>query len=216
MAKKSISQQVIDMPIEELSKLRGTAGQKQLQKYLRSLKVAYGKRKSSISKAGLYSHAIDVYEERKNARSLPINKMSRNQLIMEIVKLKSFFNSKTSSVLGIIDVNAQQDRRIFGEGIEDEDGSVKKELSDIERREFWKIYNEFMNQEKALVTAYSSEHIQQVLASSMIESEFSRLNFVDKLAALKDSLIEEKQQENGVARPNVLTGNRDDFTSGIS
>lgn len=182
---------------EDIDKLRG---------YLRVLSSGYRRRVGSFRRKGLVSYAQISFEVSfpENIKGKPIKDLSRDQLILEIARYQHFFNSSTSSEKGIIKVNREQDKRIFGV---DRRGRPLNTLSQEEREYFWNFYEEFKNQFPEWSTQPFSETVQQSLADSMINDPiFAKLNFMDKLKLARDKFLGQIQMQNLEDTPNVLSG----------
>lgn len=154
------AEQIARIPIEEIGKLSGPVGLKQKQDYLRALRYGYNRRVETFKARNLYSYAQDSYEKSKGDLDIPINKMSHNQLLLQIATLQSFFNSETSTVTGINRINRQQDIQIFGK---DRYGRPNSTLSKSERELYWNLYDEFMKQNPIRIP--QSGEIQRILGS---------------------------------------------------
>lgn len=203
--KKSLAQKTIEMSPEELSKLTFD----ELRKAYRAIRISYGRRKSSIERQGEFSHAQYKYEtERKARKSKSFEKMSRNQLLLEVVQLQQFFEAKTSTVEGIRKVNYEQDVRLFGKT---EKGAPRNRLTNDERRMYWDLYDEWMGgQYHRDNPQLASSEVQYALADIFSgkngESKFgTKTELLDRLTDLAQQIHDRPILEGG---PNVLSGNR--------
>jgi len=135
------------------------------------------RRKSSIKKAGLFSHALDKLEASFRAEQLagikasPFARITRKkdgELILgasfsgaagvarltdNAFRYLDFIQSMTSTVQGIKSVNASQDSTIFGTN---ENGEPLYVMGDDERKFFWEIVDEFRANPTSKVYDYYS------------------------------------------------------------
>lgn len=217
MPKLTKAEKIAYTPIEQMI-IGGRDSKPLLESYLRTLRAGYKRRAISIRKSGEYSHAnqqlvarIPPNTSRKNPKD-----MTWNQLILEIAIYQDFFKSKTSSVPGIKAVNREQDKRIFGTGTYSRPSAT---MSPEERRDYWTLYDEFMNQNDVYNNHLYSEQVQRTLASALIKDEakvdpvsgheikFSQLDLVQRMDYIKSSIEESFAPENlEESTPNVYSG----------
>lgn len=202
MAKLTKAEQISRIPFEELGKLGGKEGVNQLKSYLKTLRQGYIRRVQSFKRRGVDSFAQIALEREFPRRAREINSLSRNQLLLEIAKYSKFFNDETSTLKGIEKVNKEQDIRIFGA---DKRGRPKRTMSTEERRAYWDLYNEFLNQNKNASSKYGSETIQQMLADITFARQ-EKMSFLDTLNALGENLEENLNQINAGSYKNVYSG----------
>lgn len=203
MAKRKLTkaEKLARVPIEEVSKY-GTA---ELLSALRTLSSGYKRRVGSFIRRGIFSYAQEKFESSMQGKGKPFSEMSRNQLLIEYFRYANFFNDKTSTVEGIKQVNREQDIRIFGEG---RGGRPLYSMHEDERKQFWRLYDEFKNQNKDATTKYGSESIQQSLADMLLNQVYSekfKTHFLNKLAK---QLEDEKFAADVEEEPNVFSGRR--------
>lgn len=170
---------------------------------VRTLALAYNRRVASFKRRGVVSQAQIQFENAGPVKTIPIKDMSYNQLLYELARFQAFFNSKTSSVAGINRVNREQDRRIFGKS-----GGT---MSDDERKNYWAVYNEFMNQNRSLSTMLSSSQVQQMLGSMQEEDgDLTGQGIQKAVDDLRENLLEyraeQEEQEYQEGVPNVYSG----------
>ena len=97
MARKSITQKVLEMSFEDI----GQQNKSTLAKYYKSMRSALGKRMKTFREAGEFSHAYNVYErEFKKEIPMKVSEMTQGRLQKEVVRLKKFFEGETSTVEG--------------------------------------------------------------------------------------------------------------------
>ena len=167
---KTKAEQTAEIPWEELVKLKAKNPEdmKKLKAYVSVLRQGYNRRIAEFKRKGIYSYAADAAKKSK-VKNVPVSKLTkgmspdraRNTLLSEFAKYQQFFQSKTSSVKGIKEVNAEQDRRIL------KDSSGKTSMSDKERETFWSLYEEFNSSAGITKTAYmTSSRIQQYIAEA--------------------------------------------------
>ena len=150
----------------------------------------------------------DFYEDRgKNAPS----RMNMNQMRNEIFKLQEFFFSYTSTVPGARQVQAEQDRRIFGT---DSRGRAKNRMTVEERTNFWTVFEEYKKMRPADVLEQSSI-VQQAIGQILIENDKIDFN-METLQKLMDKVEGQRQRFNWEmdvsyeGTGSVFTGNRPD------
>lgn len=207
MAKKKITQaeKISQIPIEDVMRLSGKEGRKQLEKYVSTLRAGYKRRVTSFQRKGLISHAQIAFEGSiPETKPVQLTKMTRNQLILEFARYSKFFNDKTSSEAGIKEVNKEQDVRIFGA---DARGRPKRTMTDAERQKFWSLYEEYNNQQPTATSRYGSESIQQMVADAMFDTNsITGENLVDFLDRVEARLAQKTLDENLRSVPNVYSG----------
>lgn len=150
----------------------------------------------------------DFYEDRgKNAPS----RMNMNQMRNEIFKLQEFFDADTSTVPGARRVQAEQDRRIFGN---DSRGRAKNRMTVEERTNFWTVFEEYKKMRPADVLEQSNI-VQQAIGQILIENDKIDFN-METLQKLMDKVEGQRQRSNWEmdvsyeGTGSVFTGNRPD------
>ena len=104
-----------------------------------------------------------------------IENLTRNQMIMEIVKAQKFFQSKTSTVAGARQVNREQDIRLFGKN---EQGLPNRVMTETERRRFWEVYEEYVHLHPDMYYRLGSSQLQSTLVNHILSSnEIGQKNF---------------------------------------
>ena len=218
MARKMTkAEQYARMEIPEILKKFFKDGDTKLQTLYRAykaMKVAYDRRVESFHRRHIYSAAEARYAENSNLVGLKaqqiIGKLKKgsgysgrkayNTLVMGYAQMQSFFRGKTSTVEGIEQFNKEQDERIFG--------NTHDRMTEDQRKEFWNLYNEFMNQNPNATSKYGSNVVQQMLADMQFSgTRFSQQDLSTKLDLLKVELDYEKQQYEH--KPNVYAGSWD-------
>lgn len=203
--KPTKAEKIAAKSIESISSLTGEEGRKELINMVRTLRAGYTRRVGAFKRRGLVSYAQLWVEENKPKVSKPLNKMSRNRLILEFAVYQKFFTDVTSTVEGIKRVNFEQDLRIFGA---DDKGLPTRTMTADERMEYWSLYDEFKHQNPAANYIFTSERVQSVLASMQVNSKFRELTLAEKIAALKERLgvMEEAAAGEEEEPPNVYSG----------
>lgn len=209
--KKTRAEQIAAIPTEEIMKMTnddlGT-----LRKYVSILRQGYNRRISQFKRKGAVSYAQIQFENSiPDKKPVQLTKLTRNQLILEFSRLSNFFNSKTSTLQGIKEVNKEQDVRLFGS---DDKGKPLRTMTDDERKKYWSLYMEYNNQHPIGNQKYSSETIQQVLADMVSQSDAGQaqipdpdIDLVSFLDAVETKLATEKiQKDLQEAMPNVYMG----------
>lgn len=215
MAKRKLTkaEQIAQIPWDEISKIKGDkAGIKQLRSYLKTLRSGYSRRVASFHRKHLFSyanfsllsHATYMYSGKE------IDKLSRNQLLLEMARYIKFFNDETSSEKGIIHVNRDQDKRIFGT---DDRGRPLRSMTTDERFEFWTLYEEFENQNPIWTTQPYSDYTQKALAYAFfMDEELNKLDLAGKMKYLRKLLEEGRSAINLEDSPNAYAGRGPDIT----
>ena len=184
MAKrKTFAEKIAEMPAEEIARWKT----EEVEKNLKKLRTSYSRRVASFHKKGLVSQAELQY----NVSNLPTKKiedMTRNQMLLEVSKIKSFFEAKTSTEKGIREVNRQQDIAIFGAN---KKGNPRYSMTNEERTRYWSLYTEFNNMYKTDSSKYGSESIQQMLGEIMLKNDMNHDDFVAVLDEVQSRLKSE-------------------------
>lgn len=202
------AEKIAKTPIEKVARL----DKKELESQVKQLRYGYRRRAQSLNKSGYFSHALDKFETTKGSSSdVPTKKLTRNQLLNEWVRYADFFNAKTSSLKGIKEVNLRQDIAIFGEKEGGEEGNPIPiyRMSEDERKEYWRLYDEFRNEHPELAQKSYSEFAQQTLAEANFMGEEVSENLPKFLKRVATE-TRKKIRNYGRSTPNVYMGRRDD------
>lgn len=204
------AEKIARTPSEVIGKLKGEAGVKELQGYVRTLRSAYKRRVQAFKRRNIISHAQLALERDlpTEYKEKPVKQMSRNALILDFYRYANFFNAESSSIKGALKINREQDARIFGV---DEKGKLRKTMTDSERTEFWDLYDDFKAAYPTLVGAPQSETVQQQLAVLVDNDDFKKKDLADKLKYAKRVLTKLQQKQNARRIPNVRSGRRSNF-----
>lgn len=198
------AEKIAKIPIEKIARLDKNA----LEAQVKQLRYGYRRRAQSLQKSGYYSHALDKFETTRGAASdVPTKELTRNQLLNEWARYADFFNAQTSTLKGIKEVNLRQDRSIFG--TRDGKSTPVYRMSEEERKEYWRLYDEFRNEHPELTQRNYSEFVQQTLGeANFMGGEVSEdlPKFLQKVA----SETRKKIRNYGRSTPNVYMGRRDD------
>ena len=208
MARKTITQKVLEMSIDDI----GPQNKSTLAKYYKSMRSALGKRMKTFREAGEFSHAYNVYErEFKKEIPMKVSEMTQGRLQKEVVRLKKFFESETSTVAGSEEVNRRQDVMIFG-AIPGTD-IPNRTMSAEERKEYWNLYDEWYNQEYKKHPELQSSEIQNILADLMFAGtgEFNSMLLTEKMAFLSERASEEHEMDLRRKSSSVLRGKGSGF-----
>lgn len=208
MARKSITQKVLEMSVEDI----GQQNKSTLAKYYKSMRSALGKRMKTFSEAGEFSHAYNVYErEFKKEIPMKISEMTQGRLQKEVVRLKKFFEGETSTVEGAKEVNRRQDLMIFGAipGT----NIPNRTMSVTEREEYWNLFDEWYSQEYETHPKLQSSEIQNTLADLMYAGtgEFNSMLLTEKMAFLSERASEAHEMDLRRKSSSVLRGKGSDF-----
>ena len=208
MARKSVTQKVLEMSFEDI----GQQNKSTLAKYYKSMRSALGKRMKTFREAGEFSHAYNVYErEFKKEIPMKVSEMTQGRLQKEVVRLKKFFESETSTVAGSEEVNRRQDLMIFGAipGT----NIPNRTMSAEERKEYWNLYDEWYAQEYETHPKLQSSEIQNILADLMFAGtgEFNSMLLTEKMAFLSERAYEEHEMDLRRKSSSVLRGKGSGF-----
>ena len=216
MARRPQYEIVAEMAFEDIAKTKGTeSGIKELSRYVNILKRGLAIRKAQIEKAGEYSYALDKLEK-ANLKNIPASQIGRgrslkdrrNLLLQEIARYQAIFESQTSTVEGIREVNREQDARIFGV---DESGQPKATLNPEERKEFWSLFEEYEKFDPGYSGKYGSSTVQQLIGDMYVEGSLNRATMLSEARRRLEAL--KAQTEGGTIEEiaNVYAGRRFNF-----
>ena len=208
MARKSVTQKVLEMSIEDI----GQQNKNTLAKYYKSMRSALGKRMKTFREAGEFSHAYNVYErEFKKEIPMKVSEMTQGRLQKEVVRLKKFFEGETSTVEGAQEVNRRQDVMIFG-AIPGTD-IPNRTMSVTERKEYWDLFDEWYAQEYETHPKLQSSEIQNTLADLMYADtgDFNSMLLTEKMAFLSERASEEHEMDLRRKSSSVLRGKGSGF-----
>lgn len=208
MARKSITQKVLEMSDKDISR----QNKRTLAKYYKSMRSALGKRMKTFREAGEFSHAYNVYErEFKKEIPMKVSEMTQGRLQKEVVRLKKFFEGETSTVEGAQEVNRRQDVMIFG-AIPGTD-IPNRTMSVTERKAYWDLYDEWYAQEYEKYPQLQSSEIQNMLADLMYAGtgEFNSMLLTEKLAFLSKRASDEHDEMLRRKSSSVLRGEGSGF-----
>ena len=227
MARRPKYEQVADIPIEEIAKLKAKNPEdmKKLAQYINTLRRGFKARVRQIQKAGLYSYAADATEERSKLKNLPASQITkgrdpasaRNALLAEFAKYQQFFEDKPSTVSGILEENRKQDERIFGV---DDYGNPLGTLTQEQRVDFWSAWSEFQSQNANLVSTreYSARAVQ-MLREVLYDNGFGQKEnlldtakqfIMDQMKERMEDYIRYSGEKTMRDAANVYAGNRND------
>ncbi|MDE7089197.1 MAG: hypothetical protein K2O54_03675 [Prevotella sp.] len=208
--KATKAETIAKKPIEEISKLKGDIGRKTLISYVKTMRSSYKRRVSSFKRSGLVSQAQIAFVRDVPKKVIPLEEMTRNQLLYEFFRYASFFNSETSTASGINKVNREQDIRLFGA---DKRGRPLQKMTNDERTLFWSVYAEYQNQFPADTNLlYSSESVQQTIAGALFgQNSINHGNLVNFLSNISEILKANKEGADIKYGPNVFSGRGDAF-----
>lgn len=208
MARKSITQKVLEMSQEDISQQNKST----LAKYYKSMRTALGKRMKTFAEAGEFSHAYNRYErEFKKEIPMKVSEMTQGRLQKEVLRLKKFFEGETSTVEGAQEVNRRQDVMIFGAipGT----NIPNRTMSVTERKEYWDLFDEWYAQEYETHPKLQSGEIQNTLADLMYAGtgEFNSMLLTEKMAFLSERASEAHEMDLRRKSSSVLRGKGSGF-----
>lgn len=197
------SEKLARIPIEKV--MTKDTSIEDLRSMVRTLRTGYMRRVASFNKKDLVSYAqISLEGSMTGSQDKPLKNMTRNQLILEFSRYSKFFRDETSTEAGIRKVNIDQDRRVFGT---DSLGNPLRTMSNEERARFWRLYDEYINQQPLATAKYGSESVQQQLADVMF-TEKQNKTIMDILNQVENDLQDTYLKQQGGSVPNVFSGRR--------
>lgn len=208
MARKSITQKVLEMSIEDIT----LQSKSTLIKYYKSMRTALGKRMKTFREEGEVSYAYDAYE-RGFKKEIPMKtyEMTQGRLQKEVLRLKKFFEAETSTVSGAKEIHRRQDVMIFGAipGT----NIPNRTMSAEERKEFWDLYDEWYKQEYEKHPELQYKEIQNTLSDLMFadNSEFNSALLTEKMALLSERAYEAHEMDLRRKSSSVLRGKGSGF-----
>lgn len=209
MAKKSFGDVLAGMSDEELSQLN----ESQIKDALKKARYSYQRRTQQFKRQHVTSYAEIAFEMarggmmrdedgeliKKRIKNKPVDKMSRNQAYHELAQIQHFFQSESATVEGARNINAQQDRRIFGETTFRGKKIPLQRMTNYARERYWAAYEEFQTNEisRRYIGALQSETVQQALGIITVASKGgyptaqdeeagfgSRTDFIEKVLSM--------------------------------
>ena len=209
--KKTFAEKIVETPSSEFSSMT----QDELMKEVKKGRYALNRRLGTFARAGLTSAAaIQYFDTGKlrrektpdinratladSARRKSVDEMSRNQLLMELARIQSFFRSKTSTVAGQKAVDREQDLAIFGGNAK---GVPRDTMSPEEREMFWSIYQEYYNQHsETYARTGASESIQSILGEIIKDPTISKTDLARVVEKIHQQYEEEQKILDEVAQ----------------
>lgn len=208
--KKTYAEKFAATSFDEIS----SWSEKRMRKELKQARYAVNRRLASFKSRNMTSAAAIEYlgtgglkpvrstksrsDVAKENRSKNPEAMSRNQLYLELARIHSFFNAKTSTVKGQSEVNRAQDIAIFGS---DEKGNPLYTMTSREREDYWSVYMEFYNQNKNLFALHgTSENVQKIIGSLQVNGELDKKRLNDMLEVIRRDLQSETERKRKISR----------------
>lgn len=189
------AEQLAKTPIENVMTgyPAGEAGRKMLLKDVQLLSRSYNRRVAQFKRKGLDSYAKIKYDESlPDTERKPLEEMTRNQLILEFARYSRFFNSLTSFERGIRYVNREQDKLIFGK---DRRGNPLANMSGEERKNYWKVYDEFKRQELGTFARFQSGAVQNFLGRLQVAGKIPDFDEEGSLTTALKRIADEMEAE---------------------
>ena len=151
----------------------------------RSQQETFKKYESSVWSPAL--EKMEAYYEGSTQR--PISKMTRNQMLGEVMHLQEFYKAKTSTVPGARKVMIEQDARIFG--INEKTGKPAKRMSVEERTRMWRNYKKFIATHPNIVNLLEggSDRVQQYFGQ-WVKDNKGEMSTLDMEEAFNDLMNE--------------------------
>lgn len=185
-----------------------------LRDLIRKTRVKTQARLEQLERAkSVFSPAKQKFDE--NFESKAPSKMTKNQMIHELIQHKSFHRSKTSTVSGAREVATNQDIMIFGRS-EKNPARPAHRMNSKQRERFWSIYDEFLRTYKDAYARFRYQSIWEHLGEMQIAGKIKtaeQINTEDLeelLNRLEQAQEEEDLEEYDATGPNVYTGRRFD------
>ena len=117
----------------------------------------------SLVRACTLTHSLNMFGLKPKERP-SIKNLTRNQLIMEVVKAQKALTGKTSTLRGARLVQREMEQRLFGRG-------STRHFTIEEQRQYWAVYNEFIRLHADMYYRLGSDQIQKLLAEQMWEDK---------------------------------------------
>lgn len=210
------------LTIQQLKKMTVTDQQsltkEQLRKLIPQAQKLVRSQLEKVRRSGHYPVALEkaVGETEVSGRKQPdltlVNpkKLNIYEAQSLFASLKDALLAETSSVKGATRVEQAQDRMLFGT---DRAGRARHRMSADERKEFWKFYDEFLNQNPTYLYAY--RNVMDTLASFWRDSgDYLDYEDVKQMQVFKNR-VDSLEKINIPAEPtvkrsgeNVLSGHR--------
>lgn len=150
---------------QSLSEIVKGLSEKSLRTLLSFTRRAHTLRMREFEKVGMQSYANIAFEREGGRVQQKPSTMSRNQIIGELAREHSFFQSATSTVEGAKKIEAEIKSRF-----EESYGVDTSSWSSDDWTKFWDVYNEFMRSNPDWAGIQWSNDVQEVIAE-----EFQRL-----------------------------------------
>lgn len=191
MAKKTITQSIIDLPYEDLTK--AITGDIDVLKTLvvQLTKTAKGRvtrLQKDASGIGKYSPALtrlerDIKEPKKATQKVTLNykevyNMSRNDLMHQYARIKKFLTAKTSKLKGWEEVRKNIQKRTGAKKLFGSEYKSKKQATYWHNREikFWELYNKLVENYGGIISQLDSDRIQTMLYQVMQQRNYAKSN----------------------------------------
>lgn len=186
-----------------------------LRKLLRGARMNFRSQQETFKKyeSSVWSPALEKMEAYyEGATKRPISKMTRNQMLGEVMHLQEFFKARTSTVPGARKVMIEQDARIFG--INEKTGKPTQRLSVEERTRMWRNHKKFVATHPNIVNLLEggSDRVQQYFGQWVKGTE-GEMSTLDMEEAFNDLMAEYMNQdwewdEDEYEDPDVFSGTR--------
>ena len=181
---------------------------------LKQARYALNRRLASFKSRGMTSAAAIEYlgtggmkpvkstksrsEKAQDIRRKDPSQLTRNQMYLELARIQSFFQAKTSTIKGQAEVNRAQDIAIFGE---DERGNPRFTMSQSQREQYWSVYMEFYNQHKSMFSKTgTSESVQKILGNIQVKGALDPNRLQDMIDMVKSKLDQEENKKRQMNR----------------
>lgn len=177
---KPVWKKLIELSDKQIAKMQ--SDRTEIAKLYKSARRSYVQRKSQFTRRGAWSPAVDVYEYIRPFKEgeaavlrekIDPEEVSPQRLYHEVMALKKFFESKTSTIEGLHAHMRNVEQRIFG-------WDTDIQLSYAEHKELWRVFAQWESQYKEKVGLYGSTRIQTMIGNLItgrdVPKEFSNFN----------------------------------------
>lgn len=164
----------------------------ELRELLRGARAAFRSQQETFKKyeSSVWSPSLEKMEAYyEGATQRPISKMTRNQMLGEVMHLQEFYKARTSTVPGARKVMIEQDARIFG--VNEKTGKPAKRMSVEERTRMWRNYTKFIATHPNIVNLLEggSDRVQQYFGE-WAKSNKGEMSTLDMEEAFNDLMSE--------------------------
>ena len=177
-----------NLEVSDIGKMKAP----ELRELLRGARANFRSQQETFKKyeSSVWSPALEKMEAYyEGATQRPISKMTRNQMLGEVMHLQEFYKARTSTVPGARKVMIEQDARIFG--VNEKTGKPAKRMSVEERTRMWRNYKKFIATHPNIVNLLEggSDRVQQYFGQ-WVKSNKGEMSTLDMEEAFNDLMAE--------------------------